>query len=169
MSLKLLTFEENEIQLIYLVIILFEFSPFFVSVAVKRLSVSPPSLLIIKSSTLGGIATPMINISDPLTSFKINHFKKILEILQYQRIEKLSNEKTVSYLNALSIGTLTGAKFTVAALKAIKKSLANPFTYKETTAVKFALFLISTKELTIEQMLLLQEPRYKKQTTKESI
>ncbi len=111
----------------------------------------------------------VINIFDPLTHYKINHFKKILEILHYQRVEKLSNEKTVSFLNALNIATLAGNRFTLAALKAIKKNLANPTIYKDTVVVRFALFLLSTKELTADEMLLLQEPRYKKNNQQEKI
>lgn len=104
-----------------------------------------------------------LNMHDPLTNYKITHFKKILEVLKFQRIEKFSNEKTVSYLNALSISTLSGRRFTVAALKAIKKCLANPSLYRESVVVRFALFLLSTKELSADDMLLLQEPRYRKQ------
>lgn len=105
----------------------------------------------------------ILNMHDPLTNFKISHFKKILDVLKFQRTEKFTNARTVSYLNALGISTLSGKRFTVPALKAIKKNLANPFIYKNTVIVRLALFLLSTNELTADEMLLLQERRYKKQ------
>lgn len=103
-----------------------------------------------------------VNTNDVLISQKLKTFKSILDVLLYQKRENLSDARTTSYLVALGITTLVGRVFTVQAFKAIKRALTNPFIYRDSPVVKFALYLLSTGELTASEFLTLQDKKFKK-------